>query len=210
MSEVGWTKSKTDTFHVTFLGDAVKEHDIDANDLATSLMGISEVIEQSNKILFGETYSEVYIKVKGDFKPGSFWITMAVILTSTNFEAVVNLLSVLGFCGFDIGSLIQAFKKTKGGKIVHKEKISGDQYHVQVNNGGTLNSFTFNAGTVNLLEDKKIQKGMNQIARVFQNQGISEIQFSGVNGDTPLESISRGEAGYFRVSRRRSRRDKNR
>jgi len=192
----GWRKSKIEMFNVTFLGEAVKNYEIDANDLATSLIGISEVIEEANRILYGEQYSEAYIKVKSDFKPGSFWVTLALIITSTNFEGIANLVSILGFCGFDIHSLIQFFKSTKGNKIVDAIKVSGDQYHITVENGGQV--LFVNEMTLKLAKSKKIRKGMNTLVKVFENPGISEIQFSGVD-ENEVESIYRDEAEYFRA-----------
>lgn len=191
-----WNKSKVEIFNVTFQGDAVKNFEIDANDLATSLIGITEVIEEANKILYGEEFSEAYVKVKSDFKPGSFWVTLALILTSTNFESVINLISLLGFCGVDLNSLIQFIKRTKGRKIANETKISGDQYQITVEGGAQL--FLLNESTLKLAKSKKIRKGMSTLVRAFENPGISEIQFSG-QCNQEIETISREEADFFKA-----------
>ncbi len=196
MAANSWSKSKVEIFNVTFQGDAVKNFEIDANDLATSLMGITEVIEEANKIIYGEEFSEAYVKVKSDFKPGSFWVTLALVLTSTNFESVINLISLLGFCGVDLNSLIQFVKRTKGRKIINETKISGDQYQITVENGSQI--FLINEATLKLAKNKKIRKGMSTLVKAFENPGISEIQFS--SQDNPeIETIRREDAEFFKA-----------
>lgn len=191
MSEKDWKESKLENFKVVFHGVATKDHEIEADDLAISLLGISEVIEESHKELYDTQYSEVYTKVKADFQQSSFLVSLVLILTSTDFTALANLTSLLGFCGYDAGSLLQLIKKTKGGKILNKTKISGDQYNVTFKEC----SFTLNENQIRLLESKKIKKATHTITKAFDNPDISEIEFRGEKGES--EHIYREERVFF-------------
>jgi hypothetical protein len=113
MNNLDWVRTDTYSFNVIFEGDAVKNYEIDANDLAVSLSGISDVIKEANKEINGVDCSRARIVVKSDFKPGSFLVDLALLLTSTNIQAVINILEILGFFGLTAGSLIQIIKMTK-------------------------------------------------------------------------------------------------
>jgi hypothetical protein len=195
MTDGDWRESKIENFKVVFHGAAVDKHEIDADDLATSLMGISEVIEESHKLLYNQRYSEVYIKVKSDFQPSSFLVALALILTSTDFTALANLTSLIGFCGFDVNSLLQLIRKTKGNKIVNKTKISGDQFNVKFE--GCEFNLQLNENQIKLLESKKIRKGLHTITKAFDNKGISDIEFKDECGEP--EHIYRDEIDIFKA-----------
>ena len=66
-----WSKSELVGFTIKFNGEATKSNEIDADELATSLLGLSAVLEESNTILNG-SYSQMLVKVRGSFTPGSF------------------------------------------------------------------------------------------------------------------------------------------
>jgi len=195
MKDDYWESSKKEYFNIIFHGPAVDNHEIDAEDLATSLMGISNVIDEAHKTLFDSKYSEIYLKVSGDLKPGSFLVSLVLFLTSTNFEALTNLLSLLGFSGLDANSLIQLIRKSEGNKISNKTKISGDQYNVTFENC-TFNP-NLNEDSIRLLENKKIRKSLNTITKVLNNNGIIEIEFKDQDGES--EFIRKEDVEYFKL-----------
>ncbi len=128
-----WGESEIVNFKVAYDGSAVTNNEMDAKILADSLLGISAAIEESNKIINGET-SEVFIKVKSDFKRGSFEVYLAQLLTSQGVTAAANLITILGFGGVGTYGLIQLIKVGKGGKIIKKQKVDGDHSDVYFDN----------------------------------------------------------------------------
>ena len=82
-----WNGQQLDNFKVVYDGRDVINNEIEAKLLADSLMGVSESIEEANKILNPQN-SAVFIKVKSNFNPGSFEVELIQVLTSPGFQAL--------------------------------------------------------------------------------------------------------------------------
>ena len=121
------------------LGKAIESNEINANELATSLLGLSNTIEKANSILNGSD-SKMFVKVHDSFRSGSFIVNIASFL-SPNFvqtvfnsgtivdttASVVTILGFVGFCAYDAGAvahrtLIWLYIQTKGKKSSRKNR----------------------------------------------------------------------------------------
>lgn len=198
MNESNWGNSKIDKFTVEFLGDedeisSITHNEIEAKKLALSLMGISSVLEESNIRLNGSN-SQIFVKVKGSFEPGSFIVQLALLLTSGGLGEIADLITILGFCGLNPDSLIQFFKKTKGKKIVNKTKISGNNYSVTVEDSDS--PIIVNGDVILLYQDGKVRKEMSEITSVLDDKEISKIKL--YSKGNPPETIFREERNYFK------------
>ncbi len=187
-----WSKSEIVRFTIKFDGEAMKSNEIDADELATSLLGLSAVLEESNTIING-SYSQMIVKVRGSFNPGSFEVDIATFFTSNGIHAVVNILQLLGFISGGSYSLIWFFRRTKGEKIRNKKQVQGNNYEVTVNNSDS--PLIINGDVLSLYEDAPMRESLRKVIYPLNNKGISDITFS--KNDEVHEKILREEREYF-------------
>ena len=104
-----------ETFHVVYDGVALRENEMNAKYLASSLLAIAEVFEEADKFLnHGRTKSEV--NIKASFKTGSFKIDFVNIqsmlhnlqefLISDGINATLNGAGILAVVSSCIGLVI--------------------------------------------------------------------------------------------------------
>jgi hypothetical protein len=131
-------KSQLIEFTVKYSGEAVESNEMNADELATSLLGISNALEEANSII-NFNNPKLFVKVQGSFKPGSFIVNIATFLNtdtiqtvfnSENIGTIANVTTILGFAGLSEGTrktLIWLFKHAKGKKILTKKIIGREQ-----------------------------------------------------------------------------------
>jgi hypothetical protein len=186
-----WRTSDIVEFTVKFNGEAVESNEMDADELATSLLGISAVLEESNTILNGQ-YSKMLVKVRSSFKPGSFIVDIATFFTSDGITAIVNIGSLIGFIG-GVGTLIWFFRKTKGEKILTKKQVQGNNYEITVKNSDSLT--IINGDVLMLYESASVREALRKVTYPLSNKGISDITF--LKNGKECEKISIDEKEYF-------------
>ena len=115
-------------FQIIYDGPALENNEMDIRDLAPALLAISDVLDEANKITYGDK-TKVQVNVRGSFKNGSFGIDFSLIQTgiegftslfnSEQVSAAANLLQILGFIGVSGGTygLIQLLLKLRNRKI---------------------------------------------------------------------------------------------
>ena len=187
-----WNGQQLDNFKVVYDGRDVINNEIEAKLLADSLMGVSESIEEANKILNPQN-SAVFIKVKSNFNPGSFEVELIQVLTSPGFQALVNVITVLGFTGLGTNGLIQTLKATKGGKIIGKQKINGDSTEVRFE--GCANPIVIQNPVIACYENETIQKSIRKMTKPLEYEGYETIALS--SNDHAPEIISRADNAIF-------------
>lgn len=125
-------KDMSEKFHVIYDGVALDEHLMDVRDLSPAMLAISDLFVHVNKELNGNNL-EIQLKVKANFKAGSFGIEFTEVLSwanqmrdlliSNNAMAVANASGILAFIGFFGGNgLIQLYKKMQGKPPVRVEE----------------------------------------------------------------------------------------
>jgi len=195
MDNEPWKKSSIELFTIKFNGKPVESHEMDANELATSLLGLSSALEHANALLNGRN-SKVFIKVRSSFKSGSFDVDIATFFTSTGIGALINIASLIGITGTSVGSLIWLFKRTKGKKIIEKKEVQGDNYEITVE--GENNSITINHNVVELYESAQIRRDLTNVVQPLKMPEMENIIFL-KNGEE-CEKISKNETDYFSLS----------
>ncbi|MBF9205413.1 hypothetical protein JDA50_11840 [Acinetobacter pittii] len=116
----------TAKFHVIYDGEALNEHLMDVRDLAPAMMAVSDLLTHANQEINGDNL-KVELKVKANFKAGSFgiefvevmtWYKQVVdILSGQEFTAIANAGALIGIIGLFKGprnGLIQLYKYLKG------------------------------------------------------------------------------------------------
>jgi hypothetical protein len=200
MNNEPWNKSSNDTFTIKYNGESVESNEMDASELATSLLGMSSVLENANTLVNGKN-SKIFVKVRGSFKPGSFDVDIVTFFTFAGINAAANVVSIVGFAGKAIGTLIWLFKKTKGNKIVERKVIQGNNIELKVE--GDNNSVVIIGGdraedVVGLHENPLIRRALANFIQPLKKPGMSDITL--LKNGVECEKILKEEADYFSLS----------
>lgn len=197
MGHENWKKSELIEFTVKFNGKAVESNEMDIEELATSLLGISAVLEHANSTICG-SYSKIFTKVRS-FKPGSFEVELASIFTSNGAEAFANVASIVGFVGGSAlilrKNLIKMFKQSKGEKVLTKKEINGNNYEITFEN--CSNPMVVTDEVLRLYENEKIRSDFSRIVRPLKSENMSDITF--MSNGIECEKISKDEVDYFKT-----------
>lgn len=196
-------KSELIEFAVKFNGKAVESNEMNANELATSLLGLSNTIEEANSIINGSD-SKIFVKVHGSFRPGSFIVDIASFLSPNFIQTVfdsgtiattANVTQILGYlgCGEACRTLIRLYKQTKGKKILTKKSLDADNCEITVE--GSDSPITVNVNIVKLYESKKMQQAFENAVSPLENEDMSDITF--LMDGKEQEQILREERSYF-------------
>ena len=199
-------RSQLVKFTVKYNGRAVESNEMDANELATSLLGISNVLEEANSTL-NVSDSKLFIKVHGTFKPGSFLVDIAsfyhadiiqtVFNSGDSIGVIANVAAIVGFvyCAGNgaINTLIGLCRITKGKKILTKKSVGNDNCEIHVE--GCERPIIVNNNVINIYEDKRARQELERAVSPLNNEGISDISF--LVNDEEQEKILREERDYF-------------
>jgi hypothetical protein len=192
--------NRTEKFEIIYDGSALKGNSINVKDLSLSLLGIGELIEESNQILFGNDV-KIKLEVESNFKPGSFGISFILqqsyqagvtFFSSDIATAISNFLTIVGLPGA-LG-LIAFIKKLKNRKI---ESI------IIVKDNAVFKTESEEIITLKevpkLYNSYRIRKAISQsIALPLKNEGIDTFQAKRKNSNDII-SVEKNEADFFAV-----------
>jgi len=172
-------------------------HQIDARLLGTSMVSLCDLIEQSNKIINGES-SEIHVDVRAH-KEGSFELLLSVAQNMTN----IDVLDVIGLTktaatGVTIGSLFGVVKWLKGRKIVDTEyDEETDTYSLVTKDDEKIEC---TEKVKKLISSNVVMKGVNDIVYApLADDEITSVTF--IQNDQPLETIDKSDKNVFQLSR---------
>lgn len=174
-----------------------KEHQIDARILGNAITSLCDIIEQSDKILNGES-STVQVNVKAH-QEGSFEVVVSVAQATSN----INVLDVLGISkeaaaiatGSTVGTVLGALKWLKGRKLAE----------VSINEKtGTAKLITKDNEEIEcpkavhqVLSSPTVRKGFDDlIYKPLESEGISS--FAVEKNDQPVVSVDESEKKSFK------------
>jgi hypothetical protein len=192
--------SETVHFKVTYDGVALDVHEMDINDLAPSLLALSDLIKQANKVLNTQTNASVAVKIKGAFKAGSFGLEVGVHQSALEFfnlfnqplvTGALNLLTLLGFVGVGGKGLLDVLRWLKNRPIQHVEKIDDKTIVLHVKD----ESLPISNQVLQLLVNMEIRKSVEKLLTPLRVQGISH--FYTHFQQTQVLTITQEELAYF-------------
>lgn len=192
MENEKWKKAEHVEFSIEYNGDEVESHEINANDLANSLLGLSGVLENSNRAVHGSN-SDMFVKVKGSFKPASFEVDIVTLLTCSGVVAVLNMVGLIGFTQKNVKSLIWLYKQSKGKQIESIKTVDDDNVNVYFN--GCENPIFVNKYVVEMYKDKNVRKDFCKLVSPLENENMSDITF--IKNGVEQEKITRDELELF-------------
>lgn len=190
-------------FQVIYDGSALSSNEMDVRDLAPALLAISDVLDEANKITYGDK-TKVQVNVKGSFKTGSFGIDFSVVqggidgitslFNSDQASAAANLLQILGFIGVPSAGLIGLLLKLKNRKIKKVIKEGDNKTIIEVEDERIESS----PKVIALFSNVKIRTGLQKIiTEPLSREGVETFN---VKKDNQAVIIKKEEKDYFKLS----------
>ncbi len=170
-----------------FDGEGLKDNFIDVAVLAPSLMGLSDLIHESNKLVNGDN-AKINVKVNADIEQNCFEILLMFdlslvenlkdFLTHDTTKTIKELLEWLGILlpasVISGGGLFFLLKTFKGKPIDASQVVGedGDNYNIKTKEGNV----TINKNVYNIYNDPNIRKSAQGFLSPLQNKGINSIE----------------------------------
>lgn len=191
-------------FQVIYDGSALSSSEMDVRDLAPALLAISDVLDEANKVTYGDK-TKVQVNVKGSFKTGSFGIDFSIVqggidgltylFNSDQASAAANLLGILGFVGIPSGGgLIWLLLKLKNRKIKKVIKEGDNKTIIEVEDEKIETS----PKVIALFSNVKIRTGLQKIiTEPLSREGVETFSVKKNNQEV---AIKKEEKDYFKLS----------
>ena len=188
------------TFYFKYDGttDAIKNHRIDAKQLAQALNHVSDLIHDANKVINGAEAEEISIYTNAKFVPGSFGVEL---LVSQDLTAAKDVLQMLGLVAGAAGGTLLAFlKDAKGSKV--KEEVIIDKRTGEVEL--TLDDGTKHRASSDIAELAKapaVRRHINALIHdQLQRNGITKFALSEVEDfSNTILAVENNEVNYFKT-----------
>jgi hypothetical protein len=185
----------TETFNINFDSDSTKEHVMDAEDMASSVLNLSRAIKHAQIKIYGKG-KDVAVGVKAH-TPGSFGVDYQVLNHLVEATAILKIIGLVSVPTTLVGGgLIDLIKKIKGRDInvvVHK-KNNKTPSDVVLSDGETIQS---DARVATLVADSKLR---DLIEKAFfdptKADPTTKIKIS--QDDKKINKVSNQQLVYFR------------
>jgi hypothetical protein len=192
-------------FRVVYDGPAVADGEMDVSQLASSLLALGKLIENTDAIITGES-GRVRVKVQSDVKRGSFDVGIAISFADHAWQAVtawamtptgvgtISILSLLGFNAKDgTKGLIQVVRWLNGRRVAQRTQLQDGNTTIITDDGASL---TISDPVARLVDDPTIRQPLERFTEPLREDGVEEIRFE-AGGVGPVERIAESEASAF-------------
>jgi hypothetical protein len=186
---------------IAYDGESLRRGSMDVQDLAPALMATANLLQKANNLVNGER-THVNLKVKSDFRRGSFLVNLIVdqglldqaktfLQQHPNIKEAKDILEIVFFYAGIPLSLFKLIKK------LGEKKPDSVTYE---NNGDTvvlalgIEKLTVNKNTYNLFLDPEARRAASRIVEPLKTEGIDFLEIR--RGDE-IETVSKEEAPAF-------------
>lgn len=155
----------------TLDGTAIINHEIDAEALADSLIGLSDLIKKSNIVLNKDT--DIYIKILPEFHKSSFELNYIVHFVGKILPLVPQVVQC-------VRSLITLKTFLKGEEPKEVERLPNGGVNI-VNSENV--SITISGNTFNLYTSPMVNNSLSKFAQKTLSNGIDKITLDSIKTD---------------------------
>ncbi len=193
-------------FRVIYDGAAVDDGEMDAAQLASSLLALANLLKTADGITTGE-HDRLSVRVRADVRRGSFDVGMAVhwkdaVLAWAMTPAGGATLSVLGFLGFTLKDLvkaggsgvIQVVRWLRSRRIASRTRNGDGSVTIVAEDGEEL---VVDQQVARLADDAGVRQTLERFTEPLREDGIELIRIEPSKGEG--ETITADEADYFRA-----------
>jgi hypothetical protein len=193
-------------FQLAYDGPALRSGSMDVTELASSLLAVGDLIQDANRVLNGDR-AEVSVRVKSDFKKGSFEV--ALLLDHSLLEQAKNLLFPAGatiggaaiiklLFGTEIGkkgvsgvvdNVLDLWKKLRSEKP--KEVIKDEERGLTIFVIGNNNNVSANQNAARLYDQEAIRSAIGGIVRPVSKRGIRSLEIK--RGKKVVNSVQKAD-----------------
>lgn len=198
------TKSTTG-FAINYDGPILKDHTINARDLAPALLAISDLCQEANRALGGEDSNvEVRVRATGE---GSFDVLLdAVQLVSPLTPLLVEAGKPSARDMFELVTwLVEFFKRKRGRPITEEKMIASKEggIHYELSFGGDNNTVIINQAQKDIIHNYPARKGQHRLLSPLEVPGITAFSMRDMEEEQQQTKIrvteTEFEEGYFDV-----------
>lgn len=195
--------SEKEFFQIVYDGPSLENNEMDVRDLAPALIAISDLLEETNSIVYGAS-TKIQVNVKGSFKTGSFKIDFSLVqnvaeqlvslFNTREGVAVGVILSLLGINAKDgIKGLIQVLKWIRNRKIKKITKTGNGKAVIEVDE----ELLETEEKVIDLLANIKIRQSLDVvISKPLSREGVESFS---VKYENNIVVVDGREKEYFRA-----------
>jgi hypothetical protein len=193
---------------ITYDGELVRTGLMDVQELAPALLASSTLIQKANTLLNGDTTS-VSLKVRSDFRRGSFIVDFVVdqsfleqaksfLLQHPNIKDAKDILDVIFFyAGLPISAAAGLFKLIKFLGVRKPDSVSVGDNNRNVTIVLGDQNIIVNRPAYDLYQDQQVRRAASILVEPLNREGIDRLEIR--RGDE-VETITKEEAEAFYVS----------
>lgn len=195
-------------FRVVFDGPAVEDGEMDVSQLASSLLALGKLIEQSDLIRTGQA-GRVNIRVRSDVRRGSFDVGISVhmldaVLDWASTPGGGGLIALIGLSGINAVNisktsykgLIQVVRWLRGRRVSGRSIADGKTTLI-TEDGDKLSDV--DPTVAKLAQDSGVRQSLERFTEPLREDGVDEIRFESSKGGA-CERIAADEAAAFAAS----------
>ena len=186
-------------FTVVYHGDALRDGSIDVRDLAPALLGLGDLISETNREVTGGQVA-VALRVRSEFERGSFYVNLEIqqfydrfvqIFSGPDATAWATFLTLLGISGA-LG-LFQLIKRAKGRKPTTVVEIEQTN-KVRIQFAGD-EPIDVDRRVWRLFENSRARRAIQAVVQPVLRSGIDIFKFRHSGRETL--SVDKSEAEAF-------------
>lgn len=207
-------------FQLIYDGPAVNDGSIDVRALAPSLLGLSRLVDEANRLVTGGTVP-AELRISREFEQGSFianlagaWATVQHLFTGNEVAAIKNIFSLLGING---RGLFQFIKNLRGKKIasVTASPMNTKSPSVQIDGDNNNVLIVYTDGTsdtvpkkiLDMFQKASVVEAAADVTEPLLREGIDTLKIKSEGKETL--SLDKGDAETFQKIKRAKQDEQN-